>query len=77
MIFGGTGAAAIVIDKFCVSESDKESVTCTVKFEVPCDVGLPEITPVVGLRDRFDGNDPEVTPHTREPVPPVACMVWL
>ena len=74
---GGTGTAAIVIDKFCVSESDKESVTSTVKAEVPGDVGLPEITPVVGARLRFDGNDPEVTLQTRVPVPPEACRVWL
>jgi hypothetical protein len=79
VMFGGTGAGSIVIDRAggVVSVSDKESVTCTVKLEVPADPGLPEITPVDGLRDRFDGNVPEITPHMNEPVPPLAAKVRL
>jgi hypothetical protein len=36
------------------------SETCMVKLEVPWVVGVPEMTPVEGLRDRPAGRAPEV-----------------
>ena len=38
-----------------------ESVTCTVKLEVPVAVGLPVIAPVVALRLSPAGSEPQVT----------------
>src|ERR1019366_9378892 len=37
-----------------------ESATCTVKFEVPAVVGVPEITPVLGFRPKPGGKGPLV-----------------
>jgi hypothetical protein len=38
-----------------------ESVTCRVKLLVPAAVGVPEITPVAGARDKPTGKVPEMT----------------
>ena len=40
---------------------DEESVTSTVKLEVPGADGVPEITPVEHARESPDGRDPLVT----------------
>jgi hypothetical protein len=44
-----------------LSAGDEESVTVTVKLEVPSAVGVPEITPVEASRERPGGSDPLVT----------------
>jgi hypothetical protein len=52
-----------------------ESVTVTVKLEVPAVVGVPDITPVEALRIRPAGKLPVVTAHEYGVMPPVACKV--
>ena len=39
---------------------EPESVTLTVKLEVPAAVGVPEIAPVAAVSIRPAGNEPEV-----------------
>jgi hypothetical protein len=39
---------------------EPESVTLTVKLEVPAVVGVPEITPVAAVSVRPAGSEPEV-----------------
>ena len=53
-----------------VSVSDNESVTCGVKLKVPVAEGIPEITPVEGVRFRPVGSVP-VKLHVKGAVPPV------
>ena len=62
----------IVSDNEAVVEPDVPSVTLTVKFDAPAEVGVPEITPPA---DRFNpaGNDPADTDHEYGGVPPVAA----
>lgn len=58
--------AATVTLSACVllcSVGEVESFTCTVKFEVPAAVGVPESTPA-GLKASHDGSEePEATLH--------------
>jgi hypothetical protein len=51
----------IVMDRFAVAFSTGllESVTCTVKWDVPVLVGVPEITPLA-LSERPLGNEPRM-----------------
>lgn len=69
-------AALTAIDRDAVSDNVNESVTRTVKFEVPVLVGVPEMVPV-GLSARFAGSDPEETLQTSDPMPPSALKVSL
>ena len=48
------------------------SFTCTVKFEVPCAVGVPEITPVAGEMESPAGSEPAVMLHEYGVTPPAA-----
>jgi hypothetical protein len=52
-----------VIDAAAVAIAFVASCTCTVKFEVPCAVGIPEMTPVVGEIERPAGNVPAAMLH--------------
>jgi hypothetical protein len=56
-----TDAAVTVMESDLVTEAagEEESVTCTVKVEVPAVVGVPEITPAE-LRLSPAGRDPDV-----------------
>ena len=54
-----------------------ESVTVTVKAEVPDVVGTPLICPVAGFRVRPVGKAPTVTLQVYGVVPPLACSVEL
>lgn len=54
-----------------------ESVTFTVKFDVPEAVGVPEIFPVPALNAKPAGRLPEAMLQVRFPVPPSACKVAL
>ncbi len=54
-----------------------ESVTFTVKLEVPAVVAVPEITPVLLFKLRPAGNVPVVMLHVTGGVPPLDCKVWL
>jgi hypothetical protein len=63
----------IVILSGCCAESGvgAESVTFTVKGDVPVAVRVPEITPEL-LSDKFAGGDPVATLQVSVPVPPLA-----
>jgi hypothetical protein len=57
------GAVSMVIDRFadCTWSGTPESVTVTVKFEMPPGpVGVPVIAPVDGLRVSLPGSVPAV-----------------
>ena len=58
---GFTTMLKFAVAVFAVGVS--ESVTVTVKFEVPEAVGVPEITPVDALRSRPEGKLPVVIVH--------------
>jgi hypothetical protein len=77
-MFGGV-AGPIVIDRAggVVSVSDKESVTCGVKVKVFAVDGVPEITPVLGLRVTPVGSVPDCMLHVSVPVPEVAAKVRM
>jgi hypothetical protein len=53
-----------------------ESVTVTVKLEVPVAVGVPVIAPVLPFRCSPAGNDP-LLEYVSAPAPPVSAIVWL
>src|SRR5580700_6836037 len=73
-----------MIDWDAIAATDTESVTVAVwsggpgsaTWNVtdsdPAAVGIPEITPVFGLRLRPDGSDPDSTEYAYDPIPPVA-----
>ena len=52
------------------------SVALIVKLKVPEPVGVPEMTPVLGLRVNPPGNAPAMIAHVYGGVPPTACTVW-
>ena len=62
------GNELVVIDKgdsmvmlrgaIAVAGGDSESLTCTVKFEVPLVAGVPEITPLLAFRVKPAGRLP-------------------
>jgi hypothetical protein len=52
-----------------------ESVTVTVKFDVPAVVGVPEIAPVELFKDSPAGKLPVVTDQEYGETPPAACNV--
>jgi len=54
-----------------------ESVTCTVKFELPVALGVPEMAPVDAAKVNPAGNDPELTLQVYGDVPPLAASVTL
>jgi hypothetical protein len=58
-----SGAEETVIDKLAeaVFTGLLESVTCTVKLEVPVAVGVPVMAPLEALRLSPPGSEPEVT----------------
>ena len=71
------GAAPIIICNDLLAVWDVggvESVTCTVKLDVPAAVGVPEITPAV-LTVRPAGSVPLARLHAKGGVPPVAVTV--
>jgi hypothetical protein len=76
VIFNGAGL--IVMLSCCCAESGvgAESVTATVKVDVPEAAGVPEIAPEL-LSDRFAGRDPPATLQVSVPVPPVAASAAL
>ena len=68
----------VVIDSGWVAVSDAESVTWTVKSEVPVvSDGVPEMTPEPEFRDAQSGSDPAVIVHVYPAsLPPEAVSVW-
>ena len=75
-------AALIVRLSCCVPRArppwaPEESVTFTVKVEVPGVVGVPEIAPEL-LKERPAGSDePDARLQVSVPAPPLACKVAL
>jgi len=61
-----------VIDAAAVATAFVASSTCTVKLDVPCAVGVPEMTPVVGEIESPDGSVPATMLHAYGVTPPVA-----
>ena len=62
----------MVMDTAAVAAAPGLSFTWTVKFDVPCAVGVPEITPVDGEMERPAGRDPAVMLHEYGVTPPAA-----
>src|SRR4051794_32311498 len=58
----------------CVADKFAESVTLTVKLEVPAVVGVPVIVPFVASVSPA-GSDPALTDHVYGAVPPLAVRV--
>src|ERR1700677_5242378 len=69
--------ASTVIDNSCVAviAGLPESVTCTVKADLPAAVAVPEIIPVEAFSDSPAGSDPApgTTDQVYGAVPPVAA----
>lgn len=64
--------------KACVADCAApalESVTFTVKFDVPAVVGVPVIAPPLMLKPA--GKLPELIEYVSVPAPPVTAMLWL
>ena len=57
---------------FAVCEGFAESVTWTVKSQVPAAEGVPEMTPVLPLTDRPAGSEPPEIDQANGDVPPEA-----
>src|SRR5579862_4040168 len=53
------------------------SCTSTVKVELPCVVGVPEMAPVEEFRLSPGGSEPEATLQLLLPSPPLACSTAL
>ena len=69
-------AAFTTMDRLAVAVWAAESVTLTVKLEVPADVGFPAMAPVAGVRVRPAGRVPEVMLQVYPfPVPPEAARL--
>ena len=49
---------------------EPESLTVAPKEKLPLAVGVPETTPVAGVRERPAGSEPEEIDQVYEPVPP-------
>ena len=65
---------AIVRDWVWVCCVGLESCAATVKVKVPCDVGLPEITPELGCIVRPGGSEPVAKLQVYGGVPPLASI---
>ena len=78
MIFNPALAVVIVMLRACVAvcAGDSESVTFTVKDEVPVEVAVPEITPAVEI-EKPAGKAPLAKLNFYGATPPVAARVWL
>ena len=61
------------VETDCVWTGEPLSETCAVKVNVPLDVGVPEIVPVVAACVRPLGKLPEVIDQVYDGVPPAAC----
>jgi hypothetical protein len=59
-----------------VFEGISESVTCTLKLEVPAEAGTPDMAPLA-FRLRPNGKVPAAIDQEYGVTPPVAASVWL
>ena len=58
MVVDTFNAASTTMERLAVALFFAESVTCTVKLDVPAVVGLPAIAPVLAVSERPAGSDP-------------------
>jgi predicted RecA/RadA family phage recombinase len=65
---------AMVMLNACDAVAFELSFTCTVKLEVPAEVGVPLIAPLAAS-DKPAGSDPTVVDHVFPPDPPLAARV--
>ncbi len=70
---GGVGAVATAMDSTALAVPSAPSVTCTVKLLVPPTVGVPEMAPVAGFRERPPGRLPATTAQAYGSTPLLAC----
>jgi hypothetical protein len=72
-------AGATVIERAWVAVwvGEDESVACTLKAEVPDEVGVPVIAPVEAFRLNPGGSAPELTFQEYGVVPPAAATLEL
>lgn len=72
-------AGVTVIERFAVTVCGVglESFTCTVKFVVPCAVGLPVMAPVALIVNPADNTVPLASENVSGRLPPVAVTVAL
>ena len=76
LMANGAGAATVMLRlAVVVAGVDCESVTCTVKLEVPDVVGVPVIAPVLALRLSPAGRLPVVRLQVYGAMPPFAASV--
>jgi len=72
-----TGLTTIDNALEAVAAGTLESVTVTVKLEVPARVGVPEIIPVAVSKPRPAGRVPAVTAQLYVGRPPATASAWL
>jgi hypothetical protein len=65
------GAGAITNDRVADDVAPTESLTVSVKLDVPDDVGMPLISPVPAVSPMPAGKFPPDTDHVNGPVPPL------
>jgi hypothetical protein len=70
-----TGLTTMLKVVVAVSDVVSESLTPTVKVELPAAVGVPEITPVLALRVNPAGKLPVLTLQVYGATPPLAANV--
>jgi hypothetical protein len=76
---GGAEMAILRLAVAACADGVSESVAVTVKLMGPvaAPVGVPEITPVLGLIVSPVGSAPTVTAHVYGATPPAAARLWL
>ena len=71
-----TAAATVILRDFvAVCAGDEESLTCTLKGDIPACVGVPLICPVEAVRPSPVGKAPELIDHEYGAVPPEEVRV--
>jgi hypothetical protein len=77
MVTGVTAAATVILNDCAAvcGVGAVESITLTVKLNVPAVVGVPEITPVDAAKLNPAGSIPALTLQLYGVVPPLACNV--
>ena len=73
VVMASVGGSTVMLSAL-VAVAFAESFTCTVKFDAPAAVGVPEMTPAV-VSERFAGRDPAEIVHVFPPEPPLAERV--
>ena len=65
-----------MIERSAVDDCDALSVAMTVKLDLPADVGVPLIVPVLAFIDKPAGSEPADTLHVNDvPIVPTVASV--